>query len=149
MCAVPAHFTASEVRKAHRFVLAATSCGRVVGGKVVGNPFVTYMQLAACVGYTIDDEYDGIRVGGLAGEISRESFDADGVMLSALVVSQDAFTPGAGFYTWAQELGLFPGGFRPDPDGTRELGFWNAHVIQIVHLYGAKGSQPSAKRSRP
>ena len=36
MCAVPAQFTASEVRKAHRFVLAAASRGRVVGGKVVG-----------------------------------------------------------------------------------------------------------------
>ncbi len=149
MCAVPAHFTSSEVRKAHRFVLAAASRGRLVGGKVVGNPFVTYKELAACVGYTIDDEYDGIRVGGLAGEISQVSFDADGVMLSALVVSQENRTPGAGFYTWAQELGIFPGGFQPDPNGMRELGFWTSHVAQVVQLYGAKGTKATGKRTGP
>jgi hypothetical protein len=149
MCAVPTHFTISEIRKAYRFVLKAASRGRLVGGNVVGNPFVTYKELAAVVGYTIDDEYDGDRVGALAGEVSQISFNDDGVMLSALVVSQEFRRPGKGFYTFAQELGLLPAGFQPDPEGAREDAFWISHVTQVIRIYGHKPRRPRSVHRRP
>lgn len=110
---------------------------RYVNGRILGNPYVYYKELAHLLGFTIDSEHDGDRLGWVAGEASELEYPVHHVLIGSLVVSVDYMRPGPGFYWLAQQKGLFiiPGK-KPDPDGKPELNFWARHVEEVVKYYG-------------
>ncbi len=134
---VPNTFTDEEVDIARKYVLSQIRrYSRFKNGKKLGNPFVFYKDVLAQIGYYIESEHDGDRAGILAARISEAEFSEHGVLIGAVIVSQEYRRPGPGFYVFAEENGLFNCHGNADPDGARELNFWDQHVTEIVRHYG-------------
>lgn len=135
---VPSTFTDKEIKDTHNLILHRVhQNSRFVNGRVLGNPYISYKDILAPLGYVIETEYDGDRAGYLAGHVSRLEFDETGLLLSAVVVSIDGLRPGIGFYDLAEAVGLFnKHGKKADPDGLSEITFWNNQVTDIVKRYG-------------
>lgn len=140
--AVPHHddISQAEYDLARKFILKKVKThGRYVNGRAIGNVYVNYKDLADLLGYTIESEFDGDRLGWVAGEASEIEFPAHKVLIGALVVSKEYKRPGPGFYWLAQQKGLFSiPGKKPNPDGLPELTFWSQHVNEIVKHYGGR-----------
>lgn len=136
---IPSSFTQEEIKEAHEFVISKIrKNSRFVNGKVLGNPYVFYKEIADLLGYQIESEGDGDRLGIIAGDISNLEFAKTGLLISAVVVSKEYMRPGAGFYGLAGDKGLFQINGKPDADGIAELTFWKQHVDKIVQKYGKR-----------
>ena len=139
---VPHHsnISAAEYEQARKFILSSVkNNSRYVNGKVLGNHYIFYKDLADLLGFTIDSAHDGDRMGWVAGEASELEFSKHRVLIGALVISRDFRRPGMGFYWLAQQKKLFiVPGTKPDPDGLVELNFWARHVEQVVKYYGGR-----------
>jgi len=135
---VPNTFTDKEIEETRKLIIRwVHQNSRFVNGKVLGNPYISYRDILAPLGYIIETESDGDRAGILAGQVSRLEFKETGLILSAVVVSIEGLRPGIGFYPLAEALGLFKSpGRKTDPDGMAELTFWNGHITDIVKRYG-------------
>ena len=72
-------------------------------------------------------------LGKLLGEVSEESYAADKVMLSALVVGSDkeAFEPSGGFYALAQQNGWL----RADATRDDRVLFWHGQLESTYKRY--------------
>jgi hypothetical protein len=136
---VPNSFTAEEIEIVRKFIIKAIhQNSRFVNGKVLGNPYIFYKDVLVQLEYVIESEHDGDRVGILVGEASIAEFQTSKLLISAVVVSKEYRRPGSGFYQLAENKGLFNNSKKINPDGLRELTFWNQHVSQIVQYYGGK-----------
>lgn len=139
---VPHKFTSKETQAGRQFVISRIAKTRLRGlTNFYGNPFVTYQELVTEVSdgkYHIDDEYDGMRAGILAGSISEQEHALGGPLLSALVVAADSKRPGHGFYALAGSLGMLQAQGNYDVKGAAELVFWNQQVLACVKKYGRK-----------
>jgi hypothetical protein len=135
---VPYTFTAEEIALTKTHIIKAVHTkSRFVNGQVLGDPFVFYKDIAALLGYEIESEGDGDRLGIVSGQASELEFPNSKLLISAVVVSVDFRRPGAGFYELADRLGLFhKTSKRANPDGIDELRFWKQHVSDIVKKYG-------------
>jgi hypothetical protein len=113
-----------------------------------GNPFVTYKEIAENLGYTLDDEWDGDRVGILAAMVAEQQLALGKPLMSCLVVRAPnriegqgrivSPIPGHGFYVYAAQVGLFPKKSHYDIEGTSELAFWRQQVESCVREWGRK-----------
>jgi hypothetical protein len=136
---VPTTFTADEIERTRDFIIKSIhKNSRFVHGKVLGNPYVFYKDIGDLLGYTIESETDGDRLGYPAGAASELEFPVSGLLISAVVISVEYRRPGKGFYNLAQDRGLFtiPKGHKANADGMAELTFWKNHVDAIVQYYG-------------
>jgi hypothetical protein len=71
--------------------------------------FCTYQEIAQAVGLPTTGNFMSREIGSLIGEVSRNEIDEGRPMLSSLVVGVSG-VPGEGYYTWAQDLGVFKQG---------------------------------------
>jgi hypothetical protein len=134
---VPNTFTYEEIATSRFFIINKIHKDSMfTSGALRGNPYTTYQALVSNIGYSIEDEYDGLHSGNLAGGLNELEADATGLLLSAVVVNQGDMRPGRGFFTLAQELGALPISGTVDPDGIDELTFWKEQVERIVRAYG-------------
>jgi hypothetical protein len=133
---VPNSFSQQGISEARNFIIAGITGTRLVGNNIRGNPFVTYGDLARHLGYEIESEHDGDRVGILAGAVSRMEHNLfKGPLISAVVVDRIYQRPGRGFWVLGQQFNLFPDKII-DPDGIDELMFWQEHLKASVKKYG-------------
>lgn len=140
---VPYKFSLKEIKAGRNLILSHLSSTRIRGkGNFSGDPLITYQKLVEYVSngnYHIDDEYDGIRAGHLAGAISEQEFKNNkGPLLSAVVVDAKNRKPGVGFFSLAGSLGLIPIQRNYDSDGLMEMVFWNKQLCACVKKYGKK-----------
>ena len=136
---VPYSFTPKEVSDGRKLLIERIGRAKVrKDGSFSGDPFVTYEELVSNAGYHIEDEYDGVRAGNLAGEISKLEHDSGGPLLSATVVHADSKIPGHGFFALAGALGMLPAKSRYDVEGTAEMAFHTDQVRACVLKYGRK-----------
>ena len=135
---VPSDFTDEEIEMVRKFILNHIKTNsRWVHGKRLGNPFIFYKTIGNLLGYYIESSHDGDRLGIVVGEASRAEFPQKQLLISAVVVSEEYRRPGAGFYVFADEMGIYStGGVKPNPDGAAELTWWDDHVNKIVQAYG-------------
>jgi hypothetical protein len=133
---VPNNFSLQEITEARKFIIDGIRGTRLSGNNIRGDPFVTYGEIARHMGYEIESEHDGDRVGILAGAVSRMEYESfKGPLLSAVVVDKANQRPGKGFWSLGYELGLFSNE-TIDPDGIDELMFWQEHLKASVRKYG-------------
>lgn len=78
------------------------------------------------------EDLDRAIVGDFLGYLSMKSYERDGFLCSALVVSKVDGTPGEGFYTLLKELGLIANS-RTD----KAMYLWADHVAKAHRHYGA------------
>jgi len=134
---VPKTFTDEEIATSRLFIIKNVHKNSIFSSSSLrGNPYTTYQNLVANIGYSIDDQIDGLNAGILAGETNRPELDKTGLLLSAVVVNHEDMRPGHGFFVFAQELEMLQVDGNPDPDGFEELSFWTEQVKRIVRLYG-------------
>jgi hypothetical protein len=138
---VPYAFTAQEIEKTRQFLIDHVRKNSYIrNGTVKGNPLVPYKDVASFLGYSIDDQFDGDRMGIVVGRASEENLPASGVLISAIVVSVEHGRPGTGFYNCARENGIFNSTKKKfNPDGTEEIAFWNDQLTKVVAKYGKRG----------
>jgi hypothetical protein len=130
---VPATFTQTEIAKARDFLKAwVHTNSRIVNGKIRGNPYVTYGEVAAHMGYEIETEWDGDRVGGLVGEVSYMEHACGNPLLSVIVVIAATQTPGKGLFNLGRELNFI----KESADQKEELSFWKNQTIAVVEKWG-------------
>lgn len=92
-----------------------------------------YSHVAPLVGLSMDREQDRVEIAQLLGEIATHEQNQDRPMLTALIVHRgNDNNPGEGFFSIAQEFGLFNG--HRDP--MARLTFW-ANQVTAVHNYWA------------
>lgn len=84
-------------------------------------------------GFNYDQESERAAVGRLLGEVSRQSYEEDGIMLSALVTHKGSNNEGAGFYKLAADLGEMP----PKPTAEQKLVAF-ARLVEAVHEHYAR-----------
>jgi hypothetical protein len=131
------NFSLVEISDAREFVIDGIKGTRLVGSNIRGDPFVTYGELVKHLGYEIESEHDGDRAGIIAGALSRlEHEQFNGPLLSAVVVDKIYQRPGKGFWSLGYELGLFIPSGPIDPDGIKELIFWQDQLKESVRKYG-------------
>jgi hypothetical protein len=70
-------------------------------------------------------------MGALLGQISHESVDEGGPMISAIVIYLDRNDAGGGFYNLAVELGLL----RAEPTARQRDAFWTGQVAETHRQY--------------
>jgi len=85
---------------------------------------VYYYEIADVAGLSVDDPYFDIRIGEKLDEVNRFEHAEDRPLLSAIVISKESGRPGEGFFTCAQELGVYAGEDRDQ--------FW-ASALKQVH----------------
>ncbi len=56
------------------------------------------------------------------------------MILSAVLLSAELGQPGAGFFSYAQEIGLLPKKARADD----KLMFWAGHLKKVYEVYASK-----------
>jgi hypothetical protein len=135
---VPSTFTQTEITKARDYLRSCVhDRSRIVNGALKGNPFVSYGEVALHMGYEIESEWDGDRVGGLVGEVSIQEHACGNPLLSAIVVVAATQMPGRGLYSVGKTL-LY---LKEDADQMSELTFWKAQTMDIVKRWGGH-SQP-------
>jgi len=138
---VPGTFTEKEIAKGHAFLVSNLGTCRIVKGKTHGQPLVTYGDLADHMGWTIEDQFDGDRMGNFSGAISHMEMDLGGPMLSACVVRKESNgypgNPGKGFYEFGMIVGKLASRENVNPDGSREMAFWTSEVEACVAKYGS------------
>jgi hypothetical protein len=147
---VPSIFTLSEIAQTFQFMLIRLSdCFVNDKGDIRGNPFVTYKEIAENLGYTLDDEWDGDRVGILAAMVAEQQIALGKPLMSCLVVRAPnrideeqgkmvSPIPGHGFYVYAAQVGLFPKRAHYDIEGIEELAFWRKQVEACIREWGKK-----------
>jgi hypothetical protein len=138
LMSVPATFSATEISAARNYVIQklGTCKYSTKSKRVLGNPYVTYQELAHHLNYEIETYLEGDRVGVLAAGMSQLEYPLTGIMLGALVVSKAEMVPGEGFFKFARdEFGELPDG-PVTSTGTRELTVWATHVNKAVQQYG-------------
>lgn len=137
---VPHHddLSEKELKSARKLLLTNLRKGRLLNGQVVGNCFTSYKDLADLLGYTIDSEQDGDRLGWVAGGASEIEYPKHNLLIGASVISKEFKRPGVGFYKLAEQLGLFViPGKRVNPDGLPELTFFAEHMRKLIKVYGS------------
>lgn len=135
---VPPTFTAKEIATARDYVIQKLGTCRwsPKSNKILGNPYVTYQELARHLDYEIETYLEGDAVGTLAAGMSNLEYPLTGIMLGALVVSKLEMVPGEGFFKYARdEFGELPKG-PVTSTGIRELEVWAMHVNKAVRIYG-------------
>jgi hypothetical protein len=133
---VPNSFSQEEIIKARNYIIDGIKGTRLVGDNIRGDPFVTYGELSKHVGYEIENEHDGDRVGILAGVVSRLEYESfKGPLISAVVVDKINRRPGKGFWSLGQQLKLFRIKMI-DPNGIDELLFWQEQLKESIKKYG-------------
>jgi len=135
---VPANFSAKEVAKARAFLIQKLGTCRIstVTGKLLGNPYVTYQEVARHMGYEIESEFDGDHVGTLLGMVSEMEHPLTGILISAIVVRQEDKKVGKGFFHLVQHFNKLKSG-SVNSDGIDEIACWNNEVRASVQKYGA------------
>jgi len=138
---VPGTYTSKQIAKGRDFVIANLRNCKCVRGKIKGQPLVTYTDLADHMKWSIDDQFDGDRMGSFAGAISHLELELGGPMLSACIVRKESNgypgTPGKGFFQFGMDVGKLATKNKIDPDGIKELVFWSAEVEACVKKYGS------------
>lgn len=87
-----------------------------------------YSDVSPLIGLSMDDEQDRNEIARLLGEIAIHENQAGRPMLTALIVHKgDDNNPGEGFFSIAQELGLFNG----RRGQIARLTFWVNQVTQV------------------
>lgn len=137
---IPGTFSMTELATARQLILSKIGKATITAsGKMIGDPFITYTELANGMGWSIDDEWDGDRMGGLAGQVSEQEINLGGPFIGACVVKKGKKRPGFGFYKYGMSLGRMPekSEDRLDPElGTEENKFWAREVEASVRKYG-------------
>lgn len=136
---VPSEFSARKIEAVRKHLIMRLKATRLRNGRAPGNVYLYYRDIADLLGYEIECESDGDRIGIVLANASRVEFPSSQLIIASIVVSVDFRRPGIGFYDLAEELGLFqiPGGRRANPDGAAELAFWNSQVTALVLEYGS------------
>lgn len=134
---VPYEFTQTDIIKARDFLRRRVhEKSKIVMGGLTGNPFVSYGEVAKHMGYEIETEWDGDRVGNLVGAVSHMEHACGNPLLSSVVVIAATQTPGKGLYNLGREL-LF---LKDDADMIAELTFWKDQVFNVVRRWGGHNS---------
>ncbi|MBA3779868.1 MAG: hypothetical protein H0X16_11345 [Chloroflexi bacterium] len=102
---------------------------RLVQGAREQEP-VSYGELGNMLGLAMDYPPHRTEIGQLLGAISRHEVANGRPMLSSVVLHKDQATPGKGFFTLGQELGLV----GPDED---ELAFSVRQLNETFQLWGS------------
>lgn len=84
---------------------------------------VFYSQVAEAAGLRVDDPFFDVRIGEKLDEVNRFEHAQGRPLLSAVVVSKEHNVPGGGFFTCAQELGLYDGEDKDD--------FWTTELAGV------------------
>jgi hypothetical protein len=134
---VPSTFTQTEIVQAREFIISRIGEARLRGGRILGDPFLTYGELSKYLGYEIECESDGDRMGIPTGEASRMEKALGGPLISSVVVDRMNKKPGRGFWVLGIELQMFPDR-AINPDGIEELNFWYQQVMASVRKYGRR-----------
>jgi hypothetical protein len=130
---VPHEFTQTDIIKARDFLRERVHTkSKIVGRALTGNPFVSYGEVARHMGYEIESEWDGDRIGDLVGAVSHMEHACGNPLISALVVIAATQTPGKGLYNLGREL-LF---LKQDADLIAELTFWKDQTFESVRRWG-------------
>jgi len=85
---------------------------------------VTYQEVAKLIGFPLEGNLMGSRIGQLLGEISEDEVNKGRPMLSAIVINTTG-TPGPGFFALAKQLVKLK-------DGDDEKKFWRSE-LEAVH----------------
>lgn len=96
----------------------------------------TYQEIAQAIGISTAGNYMGSVVGELIGLISRNEIEQGRPMLSSIVFGVTG-KPGAGYFAWAKDLGLFK-------EGDDEMAFWESERMKVyeswkIHYKLSKG----------
>jgi len=87
----------------------------------------TYGQLAPLAQLHLDNPADRRRLSEILGQISSYEHSQGHPMLSAVVIYVDKNRPGDGFFTLAQELGLYGGSNHEES----KIDFWIAELKRV------------------
>lgn len=88
----------------------------------------TYSDVSPLVGLSMDEEDDRVEIAKLLREIAIYEHNEERPMLTALIVHRgNDNNPGEGFFSIAQEFGLFDG----SRNQTSRLVFWANQVTQV------------------
>lgn len=96
---------------------------------------ITYSQVAPLAGLDMGNPAHRNELGRILGEISTYEHEQGRPMLSAVVIQQESGMPGQGFFTLAQELGIYGGG--------DDRGFFSRELSR-VHAQWAQAEPASA-----
>jgi hypothetical protein len=90
---------------------------------------VTYQEIARIIGLPLSGNYMGARIGGIAGEISKDEHYSKRPMLSAILVNTTG-KPGPGFFELARILGRLDSTNRQD-----ESKFWESETQAVYDTW--------------
>jgi len=91
---------------------------------------ITYGEIAPMAELDMSNPADRNEIAAILDAISSREYHEDRPLLSAVVVRSDTGYPGKGFFTLAQELGIY--------DGSDDLAFFVQELAR-VHEYWMKG----------
>ena len=100
-------------------------------GGAVGARSVTYNDLAAVVGWDMDDPAAARVVAGILRAISTAEHEAGGPLMSAVVVGPKTGRSGKGFFNLAQRLSRYDGGIQ---------GAFFAQVLRHVYAHWGRAT---------
>jgi hypothetical protein len=95
---------------------------------------VYYYEIADVAGLSVDDPFFDIRIGEKLDEVNRFEHAQGRPLLSAIVISKESGRPGEGFFTCAQELGVYAGEDRDQ--------FW---AIQLKRVHDRWRQEPPGR----
>jgi hypothetical protein len=137
---VPGTFTAAQIEQGRQILIRHLSNCKIIKGVIKRQPLITYSDFVRPMGWSIDDQFDGIRAGDFAGEVTHLEISLGGPMLSAIVVHKEPNgypgNPGNGFYKLGMHLGKLKEKENVNPDGTEETTFWSREIYACVEKYG-------------
>lgn len=84
---------------------------------------ITYAEIAPMAGLDMSKPADRNEIGRILGTISTREYEEDRPLLSAVVVRSDSRYPGKGFFTLAQELGIY--------DGSDDWAFFERQLARV------------------
>lgn len=137
---VPPQFKDQEIAEAREMIIRKIGQASLVDDQIIGDPFVTYQDVAGQLGYQIKGDQDRRNMGTLLAEVNdleSKKYEKD-LLISAAVVRKEEKDPGIGFYTYAVDKGLFRAYPGPNPNGIEEISFWNDHLRRAVSIYDLK-----------
>ncbi|MCR6630837.1 MAG: hypothetical protein NVV74_12755 [Magnetospirillum sp.] len=108
----------SGQREQRRLVL------RVLSKAAAEGRLITYGEVMAPVGMAPSNPRHRAAIGNLLSDLSRDSLQRHGFLLSAIVVQKGSRRPNAQFFTLARELGSQPDGEEPDA-------FWRGQCDKV------------------
>jgi len=88
----------------------------------------TYGEIAPLGGLDMSLQRDRTEIGRILGEISKNEHEQGRPLLSAIVLRKGGESPGKGFFTLAQELGLM----KPQQD---KQAFWCQEVEKVFQTW--------------